>query len=686
MRFNGMSIVSAVYDAANNNGNMFEVSCSIVDITPKLASDLLEKSNEAKKAKGISLSGAKKDREDKTQRKYAQIMKDDEWKLNGEAIIISEEGIILSGNVRLRACKMLEGNDISFRTFLVKNVSYDAILSVSDRVKRTARDTAYCSLMQQNDGEDISKEQEKEYRRGNYTSIMAWALKCRKGVWTPKKDTEISGSQIGLTTSYYFDRLRQILNMIKEFDNDSGYSRRKKSHNIPETARAGLLFLLSCVDEEIAQMFMNAISFSDAPDSDLFTTFLNLIDNPRAGSNLRKEYQTFGKLLSAWNEYYIWKTEYGNNRDMIPKFNKLAQSHLIDRDIPIIGWPSGMEIEVKAHEKVKRSEINGEYKYAVITITPEMAADGLRANTLNRPIRKNAVLKILRSIETNNWDINGQSIKFGVGENNRPVLLDAQHRLSAIVKAQKSVKALVIVNLDLAIFSDIDIGSHEKSLKSLLNDSGYAMPDKLSAATTLVYNTIAGKGMSNLRSLRELRDFCVAIQLPESRDEISGVFSQNKNNIVLDSVLLSYYAIARKDEKGDAIPVSINNPQRNFMLLSASLSGYYDRRMSKNVEINTDTSWFSKKQGEVRHDKLPWCQVLSAIASIKQRSKQNTSDVVSSRRDFCHIPVINIMLEGWAYYRDGKTIPSAKKLLENQTTLFEFPLFIKDQLPQKSTR
>jgi hypothetical protein len=48
----------------------------------------------------------------------------------------------------------------------------------------------------------------------------------------------------------------------------------------------------------------------------------------------------------------------------------------------------------------------------LMTITPDMAADWLKRNQHNRPLRKHLVQRIQEEIESNHWRVNGQTISF----------------------------------------------------------------------------------------------------------------------------------------------------------------------------------------------------------------------------------------------------------------------------------
>lgn len=90
----------------------------------------------------------------------------------------------------------------------------------------------------------------------------------------------------------------------------------------------------------------------------------------------------------------------------------------------------------------------------VQVITPELAEQYLTKNTNNYRSMSNSVVNAYATdMKTGNWKFNGDSIKF----NKSGILVDGQHRLSAIVKSGVPVQMMVITEIedDVATF---DIG------------------------------------------------------------------------------------------------------------------------------------------------------------------------------------------------------------------------------------
>ena len=95
-------------------------------------------------------------------------------------------------------------------------------------------------------------------------------------------------------------------------------------------------------------------------------------------------------------------------------------------------------------------------KFEVVLMTPEWARKILtQKNNMNRKIRKSKLMMYIRSIEAGEWKVTNQ----GIGIDSEGNLLDGQHRLAAIVKANKAVEILLGTDCDPDTFGVIDIGA-----------------------------------------------------------------------------------------------------------------------------------------------------------------------------------------------------------------------------------
>lgn len=90
----------------------------------------------------------------------------------------------------------------------------------------------------------------------------------------------------------------------------------------------------------------------------------------------------------------------------------------------------------------------------VETITPDMAREYLKFNSMNRPLNDKTVNFYAQEMRAGNWKLNGEAICFG----KNGALLNGQHRLSAIVKSGKEIQTMVIRGCDESAFVTYDSG------------------------------------------------------------------------------------------------------------------------------------------------------------------------------------------------------------------------------------
>lgn len=89
---------------------------------------------------------------------------------------------------------------------------------------------------------------------------------------------------------------------------------------------------------------------------------------------------------------------------------------------------------------------------AIITLTPERAAELLEHNSLNRPMSDLHMQRIAKQIVEGKWRFNGDTIKIAdTGD-----VLDGQHRLWAIIEAKKPVETIIVYGISREAFATID--------------------------------------------------------------------------------------------------------------------------------------------------------------------------------------------------------------------------------------
>jgi hypothetical protein len=132
----------------------------------------------------------------------------------------------------------------------------------------------------------------------------------------------------------------------------------------------------------------------------------------------------------------------------------------------------------------------------VMTITPQEALLWLGTkNHRNRPVSESTVERYTQEIKAGRWKVNGQSISFGKSGN----LLNGQHRLKAIIAANKAIESVVVYGVDDDTFDTIDDGN-KRSLADVFAVKQEYKPMLLSAGVRFLW--VYATGQIETRDLR----------------------------------------------------------------------------------------------------------------------------------------------------------------------------------------
>lgn len=124
--------------------------------------------------------------------------------------------------------------------------------------------------------------------------------------------------------------------------------------------------------------------------------------------------------------------------------------------------------------------------YNLEVITPEIAAQLLATNPNNRPLSLLTVRKYAEDMRGGRWEQNGQTIVIS----SEGILLDGQHRLTALTSANISIAFLVVRNVQPESFSTIDNGKM-RSTGDILFIKGVKYSKNVAAAARLDFGYIA---------------------------------------------------------------------------------------------------------------------------------------------------------------------------------------------------
>ena len=187
----------------------------------------------------------------------------------------------------------------------------------------------------------------------------------------------------------------------------------------------------------------------------------------------------------------------------------------------------------------------------VETITPKLAEKWMAANKSNRPLRRALVGRYAEVIRRGQWELNGESIKF----DEDGVLLDGQHRLAAIVEANKPIKSYVVRDLPRKVFDTLDngvkrTGADVFSLRGEKNESTLASAIRL----LLVYKEHGGFQRNQKTAFITTRDLVEGVDKhPKLRESVDFIRSlRDLHRILAPSPASFLHYIFAEIDRGEA--------------------------------------------------------------------------------------------------------------------------------------
>lgn len=376
-------------------------------------------------------------------RAYADDMRNGRWVFNGDPIIISESGVVLSGVLRLEACMRSNSSFPSLVIYNVKDESFETIDSVR---RRTFADI-------------LTIRKEKNGR------ALAAALTI---IWRYAKDDYSKPSQSPTA--------KMILTML-EHNPDIRLSMRLAA----DSARlmslgvvAAMHYLFSRVDAAKAEDFFQSLVDDETTSGPTFLLRrqLTLLKEDRGA---RSQGAIIGLFIKAWEAFCsgqnIQQLRFTPGVDRSPRISGLSPSELIQG--LHLNEQAGMEDQVTSTPQGDLSQLKVEVK----ELSPQDAERLLQNNDQNRGIASLVVDKYARDMVADNWKLNGQTIK--IGSSGR--LLDGQHRLMACWKSGRPFPAIIVSGLDDRVFDTFDLGAR-RSIGEILKDRGELNASSLGAA------------------------------------------------------------------------------------------------------------------------------------------------------------------------------------------------------------
>lgn len=377
-------------------------------------------------------------------RTYADDMRAGRWVLNGDPIIISDTGTILSGVLRLEACVRAE---CSFPSLVIRNIHDDKFETIDSVRRRTLADI-------------FTIRQEKNGR------ALAAALAV---LWRYAKDDYIRPKQRPSA---------QTLLALLEHNPDIRASMRlanDASRYISLGVVTALHYLFARVDAEKADEFFQAL-VDEEVDSGPAYLLRRQLAGLKDDRGARVQGFVIALFIKAWEAYRAGveraQLKFAMGVEAPPRISDLDPTSLLEglattparRDVPTQRVLAGMPHEAGI-------------KVEVTEITPSHAQALLDHNENNRGVAALVVDKYRRDMKAGRWALNGQTIK--IGKSGR--LLDGQHRLLACTKASVPFPAIIVSGLEESVFETFDLGAR-RSIGEILKDRGEINTSALGAA------------------------------------------------------------------------------------------------------------------------------------------------------------------------------------------------------------
>lgn len=193
-----------------------------------------------------------------------------------------------------------------------------------------------------------------------------------------------------------------------------------------------------------------------------------------------------------------------------------------------------------------------EVKTRILKVTPDVAQALISANTRNRTKREHYVNRLASAMSRGEWKTNGDTIRVS----RSGVLLDGQHRLSAIVKSGVTLEMIVVDGLDDDVFDTIDRG-FGRTTGDVMQLEGEKNANVLAAATVLLYklekvgDPFNGNG-ANAPTTIEQRD--VLSKNPGLRESASWAAGARwcKKYAMASNTCFCHYLFHKKDRESAA--------------------------------------------------------------------------------------------------------------------------------------
>lgn len=186
--------------------------------------------------------------------------------------------------------------------------------------------------------------------------------------------------------------------------------------------------------------------------------------------------------------------------------------------------------------KVKTSE-----QYTVIeAVDPSLAKVLLEGNVINRPLSGSLVDSIARDILNDRWQVSHQGL--ALASDGR--LLDGQHRLHAIIKANREVQIPVTYNVPPEAFSVIDLNGRPRTIADIAALTRGLKSGRLCVAAVKVIHGLSDPPQQSRWTKAEVDEL-----LDRYQSEVSWAVSIVRSNAMRSSSIVGAIAYAYPTDK-----------------------------------------------------------------------------------------------------------------------------------------
>ena len=383
---------------------------------------------------------------------YADAMSGGTWIYNAQPILFDRDGKLIDGRKRLMASVK---SGATFRTLVVKGVNRDTVHTLDQHRRRS-----YTGVLESR-GIDHA---------GTLIRTMAKLIRIERGLFGKPTD-HISWSR--------YDQVLELNDGLMEAVNISEKTRGCPLHS---TARPVVAYMaLSTGHKDAAMQLFHLMSDHELlarghPAKELA---LQLAYDRRRGIKPEVDQmivmgiQALNDMIASreQGEPYGWIRDFGEcamGEDGLPRSRKdFIENTPRNLGMPLVDGYPGIDLGVDVLDaksamisalREKADILPTRTELKTVMVTPELAQEWLdRFNLSNRKIQKSHVNAIARDIRAGNWMMNAQPIAFsGSPFLEHALLLNGQHRLQAVIKADMPIEVMVATGLDEEAFATFD--------------------------------------------------------------------------------------------------------------------------------------------------------------------------------------------------------------------------------------